>query len=211
MIASSVKPRLPLLISLITIIGGFLSPSSRLFAQEGFYAAGYQLPRPNPFLCKNKSRNDEVRKYIEINFPKFNEVKGTSIDYYTGRLRPPSELDILSAVLAEKQKWVESCYAICPIIDPVKPLGDNWFYAGQLGRSRYPCTDYWLKQISRVAGRVEVEYTSTDRLQERSISPISLLTSTLQIKCLTREYWNKDHWAPINSRTIRDIAAKKYC
>jgi len=200
---SLLRPSMPFLVALFALDG------SQGLAQEGFFKDQYRLPPHTAFICKNSAEQARLRKYVEINYPKYHKING-SVNTWNGQMTPPSPLAVLAAVGAEISRWQRGCFDLCPILKPVKPIGSGWVMAGQYGSGQESdCYDKWIKLVSRSSGRIEVESTNTSRLSER---PTRVeFSSTHQIKCNTREYWSKSTWAPINSRTLVDKAAKTFC
>ena len=179
-------------------------------AQEGFFKDQYRLPPHTAFICKSTTEKARVYEYIKANYPKHHNIEG-SMDSWSGKINPPTEFQVSSAVLRENSKWQRGCSSLCPILKPVKPIGSGWVNAGQFGSGQESiCYDRWMKLVSRNSGRIEVESTTVSRLSERP-RHVSAFSSTHQIKCSTREYWSKSTWAPINSRTLIDKAAKTFC
>lgn len=178
-------------------------------AQEGFFKDQYRLPPHIAFICKSATEKARVYEYIKANYPKHYNIVG-SRDSWSGKTNPPTKFQVLSAVMMENSKWQRGCSNLCPILKPVMPIGNGWVNAGQFGSGQESvCVDRWMKLVSRNSGRIEVESTTVSRLSERQHA--GAFSSTHQIKCSTREYWSKSTWAPINSRTLIDKAAKIFC
>ncbi len=178
-------------------------------AQEGFFQDQYRLPPHTAFICRSATEKARVYEYIKSNYPRHHNIEG-SRDGWSGKINPPTQSEISYAVLMENLRWQRGCSNLCPILKPVKPIGNGWVNAGQYGRGGDSyCYDTWVKLVSRNSGRIEIESTSTSRLSERSLR--ADFSSTHQIKCSTREYWSKSTWAPINSRTLLDKATKTFC
>jgi hypothetical protein len=195
------KKRLAVLAALTLVAG-----SAR--AQEGFIKDQYRLPAHTAFICKSAAERVRVYEYIKANYPKHHYIEG-SADFWTGKMNPPTESQISSAVQNENMRWRKGCENLCPILKSVKPNGSNWVNAGQYDSSF--CYDTWIKLVSRASGRIEAESVITHRLIENPSLPKYPITH--QIKCSTREYWlkSKSVWAPIDSRTLLDKAAKAFC
>ena len=182
--------------------------ASSVRAQEGFFKDQYRLPAHTAFVCKSATERARVFEYIKANYPKHHNIE-SSRDSWSGKMRPPTESQISTATLLENSRWFKGCANLCVFLKPTKPIGSGWVYAGQHGSGSSYCSDRWMKLVSRTSGRIEVESGYTDRLDERP--KLDMFLNTHQIKCSTREYWSKSTWAPINSRSLLDKAAKKFC
>ena len=184
-----------------------------------------QTPPPRPAVRKDKLgraynkplvnlANCTARKSINFNYILENhgyaypELVGTMDQQYPA-LR--SRLTVESIGRTAALKFSEACTKICWQATKRAPLGGGWRYIGNYGsRSAETCQDTYVKLISRRGTRIEVVYTTVNRMSTPEYPDLSYSRSE-QIQCNAWNYWDGSSWAPISSNTRLDNAAKQFC